>query len=55
MRNCCAVRVRFPPYTDDMNQPQPAGKEIGKRLDLFGRFQAKDFTAKFRDLTGGGK
>lgn len=49
------VQVRLPPYSTAKMEPRPAGDEIGPRLDLFGRFQSKDFIAKFRDLSGGGK
>jgi hypothetical protein len=47
------VQVRFPPYSDDKKEPRPAGDEIGPRLELFGKFRSKDFTTKFRDISGG--
>lgn len=41
------VRVRALPYSDAKMLPVPAGVAIGPRLDLFGRFKAADFTARF--------
>jgi hypothetical protein len=46
------VRVRFPPYSTDKNEPRPAGEEIGPRLELLGRFRSQDFLTRFRDVSG---
>src|SRR5262249_54831760 len=46
------VQVRFPPYGKG-GEPLPLQEQISNRLKRFGQFQSKEFTDKFRDLTGG--
>jgi hypothetical protein len=53
LKSTIPVRVRFPPYSTPEGEPQPAGVQIGPRLELFRKYQSKDFIEKFKALTGG--
>lgn len=44
------VRVRSEPYSNENGEPQPAGAQIGPRMELFRKYQAKDFVGRFQDL-----
>jgi hypothetical protein len=44
------TRVRFEPYSTPDGDPQPAGVQIGARLDLFRKYQPAAFTDRFNAL-----
>jgi hypothetical protein len=44
------TRVRFEPYSTPDGDPQPAGVQIGPRLDLFRKYQPAEFTGRFNEL-----
>ena len=46
------VRVRTPPYSNDMGEPHTVGDSLRLRLDVFRRYDANDFTNAFKAATG---
>jgi hypothetical protein len=61
LRKVVPTRVRMPrkdkdgaySYSNDAGDPITVGETLRERLDLFNRFNAKDFTSSFRGVTGG--
>jgi|GEM_PF-966051 len=46
------VRVREMPYSDNDGNPVTVGATLRQRLDLFNKFNAKDFSSAFGDVLG---
>lgn len=43
------TRVRIPPYSEN-GEPVPAGAQIGRRQDLFRKYESKTFTDAFKNV-----
>ena len=46
------TRVRQPPYSDANGDPKTVGATLRQRLDLFGKYDPREFTQAFEGIAG---